>query len=220
MKDGEIDYGWRPKSYEAEERTANNAVSHLQGHERVNAVRNILRDDRQPRQWKIFFAIEELDEMEASWAGVSRPLRERPDYSTVQIEIARISWASVHGDSCSITAQKVPEGLEYTVTTDIFAGEAIQPEIYQPLSSRGGTLTLGELIELIDGSYIEGDAYARGGLVKGNWEMNLEVGGSKDALAGVQIDSAYYPDLVEHYNREGNLWLAERTDPDDEESDS
>jgi hypothetical protein len=131
-----------------------------------------------------------------------------PDYDGDELEIARVTLASVTGDVISIRARRHGDLIRYRIV-DEYEGESVYYCVPQE-SAR--PLTMGELVELMDGAQGEGmyPDYGRG--LTTVWRnFHADNGSSPKEMARfVTVSSEFYPDLRRYYEAEAAEWLEER----------
>jgi hypothetical protein len=130
-----------------------------------------------------------------------------PDLAKDEVEIARVGVASATDDQISVRAQRKKGKIRFRVVDEHETNYTLaREESEQPL-------TLGELIEMIDSCSDDGPYE---GLITGLWEANAEYDSPQDAVDGVSIESAYYPQLAAYYAAEARRWIKEREDSETE----
>jgi hypothetical protein len=145
-----------------------------------------------------------------------------PEYEDGEVEIARISLASVSNDVISIRALPVQAGIGYRVYDEYGAEFYFSPETSEE------PLTLGELIGLIDDgtcSHNEED-YGCGLALEpsvGNYFFRSSEEGTSalerldDALGMTTVSSEFYTAVGEHYDRmTGDWYEAEKRELEEE----
>jgi hypothetical protein len=211
-----IDLSFRPDSYWPESRTPEQLLARIKGTVRRNAARRIFAEQGFAGL-SAFLVRDELPDDDRTQWGRIHPACMGGEYLPTaragQVEIARVSLASVTGDVISIRAARRPTRITYAVVDEY--DSAYVPGIRwsrQPL-------TLGEVIRLIDGTRSEWLAEG-GGLVRGFWLRERELdAGPEEAVAFARIESAFYPDLAAHYRVVAAAWIAEQRASEDEDED-
>jgi hypothetical protein len=127
-----------------------------------------------------------------------------PDFIGNEVEIARVSLASVTGDVISIRARIEAGRVHYSIM-DEYEGETVFH--YAPTDS-AGPLTLGELVGLIDGVTAEGMYPDGGSGLTSVWrDANNENGEPRKLVDFVTVSSEFYPELEQYYASEAEAWL-------------
>jgi hypothetical protein len=128
-----------------------------------------------------------------------------PDFTGNEVEIARVSLASVTADVISVRARFEDRRVHYRLVDEydtVFhcePGDAVQP------------LTMGELIELTDGVTREGEyPDTMIGLTDAFRDMNYAGGDPRELLDFVTVSSDFYPELGRYYASEADGWVEER----------
>jgi len=124
-----------------------------------------------------------------------------PDYEAAEVEIARISLESTTGDVISIRAKWQPGGIAYRIVDEY------QTEFRVARESSEKPLTLGELIELIDGSAHPGIGTS---LALGYNNMNAEDCPRHELRHFTSITSSFYRKLEAHYENVFEEWVKEQ----------
>ena len=124
-----------------------------------------------------------------------------PDYDTAEVEIARISLESTTGDVISIRAKWQPGGIAYRIVDEY------ETEFRVARQSSEKPLTLGELIEFIDGSAHPG---IRTSLALGYNDMNAENCPRRELRHFTSITSGFYRKLELHYENVFEEWVKEQ----------
>jgi hypothetical protein len=144
-----------------------------------------------------------------------------PDFQGDEVEIARVTLASVTGDVISIRARRQDALIHYRIVDEY----EDQSSVYhcEPENSTG-PLTMGELIELVDNARGEGMYPDYGTGLTTVWrDFNVDNGSSPEEMVGfVRVSSEFYPDLRRYYQVEAARWLKERlaeygSDEDDDD---
>lgn len=122
-----------------------------------------------------------------------------PDLRRGEVEIARITTASVMGDVTSVRARRTKKGIAYRIEDEHESEFEIRPRwSREPLSML-------ELIRLIENTKPDSPTV---GVLK----MNREGGSDWDDLEGfVEVTSPFYPQLGAWYGRYLGLWIASRS---------
>jgi hypothetical protein len=124
------------------------------------------------------------------------PLRKR------EVEIARISLASVTADQISVRARRSGKCIAYCVVDEY--GSDIATYVCRPASSVS-PLSLRDLIALMEQA-------CEGGSIIFPILNNLEGGSSTlaELAAFITVTSDFYPDLAPYYRALTNAWLQQR----------
>lgn len=128
-----------------------------------------------------------------------------PDQKKGEVEIARITLASTTQDVVSIRAKKGRRRLYYRVV-DEYEGETL---VGRNQRSSIRPLTLGQLIEFLDGAWSVRDAVTMN-------EMACDVNRMRRF---VTVSSPFYPHLATHYDQCFVNWADECEQPEDEDDD-
>src|SRR5450759_355419 len=129
------------------------------------------------------------------------PLRKR------EVEIARISLASVTADQISVRARRSGKRIGYGVVDEYESGYICRP------AGSTSTLSLRELIALMEHA-------CEGGSIIFPILNNLEGGSSTlaELAAFITVTSDFYPDLAPYYRALTDAWLDERAREKSDES--
>jgi len=145
-----------------------------------------------------------LDEEERQAIGRIHPAfmggEDLPPLLDDEVEIARISLASVTADQISVRARRVACGIAYRIV-DEYAEFGPEYSCCPHRSER--PLTLGELVALIDGAE-DGEGAAMSALI-----YNVGIGADPpDALRDfVRVGSEFYPQLGAYYAARIEAWF-------------
>ena len=211
-----IDLSFRPDTYWPESRTPEQLLARIKGTVRRNAARRILAEQGFAGL-SAFLVRDELPADDLTQWGRIHPACMGGEYLLTaragQVEIARVSLASVTGDVISIRAVRRPTRITYAVVDEY-------DSLYVPgVRWSRQPLTLGELIRLIDGTRSEWFAEG-GGLVRGYWLRQCEFDARpEEAVAFARIESAFYPDLAAYYRGVADAWIVEQRASEDEDED-
>jgi len=141
-----------------------------------------------------------------------------------EVEIARIAISSSSGDAITLSARRAAGGrIRYRMVHEDADGRTRHRIRVRPASS-AGTLTMGELIDLLEGACYsgpcpdEGDDEKFGGVIWGTLQLTLEhgVAHADDYLFHLRITSAQYPDLERHYLERVSEWCLTNCIEDDD----
>jgi hypothetical protein len=114
-----------------------------------------------------------------------------------EVEIARISLASVTADQISVRAWRSGKRLGYRIVDEYEMGCVCRP------ASSASPLSLRELIALMEGA-------CEGGIIFPALEMNLSGSTPAELAEFITVTSDFYPDLGRYYRALTNAWLEER----------
>ncbi|MCH8336378.1 MAG: hypothetical protein IIC61_10870 [Proteobacteria bacterium] len=214
-----IDLSYRPETYWPEALDQEQLLTRIKGESRRNIARNILAEEGFAGL-NAFLAREELAEDErASWGGLHPALmggEYLPGLGAGEVEIARISLASVTSDQISIRVIHAGDKIRYAIHDEYeseYEYELAFEDSRQPL-------TLAELIEFIDGSR-HWDEQCPGGLLFSHCEYDYSgCGDIEQAVGFAWINSAWYPQLSEWYEKKGDEWSARKEREQAEEMDA
>jgi hypothetical protein len=210
-----IDYDFRPESYWSASDPLSLILSHVKGTNRRQMIRDywnagLLKelDDQLLKDTLTVAERKRLGRIHPSFMGGEY----LPEFKIGEEEIVRVQLASITNDVISVRARPVSGGIAWRAVDEYPEdGEyCLTPEVSR------GPLTLGELIELLDGAKhtaIE----LEGGLPLGWNNVNLdgdsEVGAS-ELRHFTSLESSLYPGLDQHYEHVHDDWEAEHTPAD------
>jgi hypothetical protein len=128
-----------------------------------------------------------------------------PTLRNGEVEIARISLASVTADQISVRARRSGKRIVYRIVDEYESGYICRP------AGSTSTLSLRELIVLMEGA-------CEGGIIFPALEMNL--GGSTPAELAefITVSSDFYPDVGRYYRALTDAWLEDRAREKSDES--
>ena len=203
----QIDQNYRPVTYWPEALDQEQLLSRIQGESRRTIAREILAEEGFAGLNE-FLARETLDDEERRAWGLMHPHcmggEYLPQLDVEDVEIARISLASTTSDQISIRASYVGKKIRYDVCDEY------DTEFNLALSSSEQPLSLGELIQLIDGSG-HPEEQEPGGLLVCHWENMIEWDYSPDeAVDFASIESAWYPQLATYYHQVACDWYEQK----------
>ncbi len=206
-----VDFSYTPYSYWPEQFSEKEIVAYLQQQTSHKLPGNI--------NWQNVLCLKQSPEVQAEIEEQHRfhdryiactPAGEDsnylPELELNEVEIARINFHSVLGDRYSIRARYNDQGhIDYRIV-DEYQGEH---EIKQLFCEKDHLLTLAELIELINGTNIDGMLYEGSGLVESFWDVQLYEGDAtpEDAVAFVDVYSDFYPGLANYFDEYGERWV-------------
>ncbi|MFO1303177.1 MAG: hypothetical protein U1F54_05560 [Burkholderiales bacterium] len=127
-----------------------------------------------------------------------------------EVEIARISLASVTADQISVRARRVDDGIAFRIVDEYDEpGECRYEALPEHVRE---TLTLSELVEMLD------NACDRGGAVLSHVVWNIEDGlcGVDEMRRFVSVESDFYPDLGRYYAARLDSYFASLPKEEDE----
>jgi len=117
-----------------------------------------------------------------------------------EVEVAAFCLDSTTGDVISIRARPVSSGVRYRVVDEY--GTRIR--IHDPV--RSGSLSLGELVALIDSQRYQGHVGLLEGILATEWEAS-EGKRPSHMRRFVTVVSAYYRDLPRLYRERAHAWV-------------
>ena len=132
-----------------------------------------------------------------------------PDCLPGEVEIARIVLASVLQDVISIRARRRRNGrrILYRVVDEY--GEPGQPAWTCRPASSVHPLTMGQLIQLIETARNPQFDVGDGPLTEGLRDFQMD-SDPRDLVGFVNVESEFYPGLVEYFERRAAEWLESR----------
>ena len=204
---------FRPDSYWSPENAQQAILANMKGDLRREMIRDLLAQG---------ISIED-ELLEENTSRETRALLERadfrwmggeylPDHAPGEVEIARLTMASVTQDVYSIRARRKGGAIHYRIVDEYAMEWSWSPESSEhPLSFR-------ELIHLIDNAelYGEGPPDFTDTFRDGQLNQGME----PDQAAGwVTVTSEFYPDLRAYYQDKADAWLERqpRFVPDEDE---
>jgi hypothetical protein len=167
--------------------------SDIAGHERREMVKRLIAAGEDVPDGLDAGRLE--PELREAW-GALHPMNMGGEYLPPmldgEVEIARISLRSVTGDQISLRARRTDRNIEYRIVDEYPEnGETYVPH---PRNSTR-TLTMGELVNMID------EATDEGGAAIGALGCNLEMSSDPRELEGfVTVESDFYPELERYYS--------------------
>jgi hypothetical protein len=123
-----------------------------------------------------------------------------PDLLRDEVEIAAICLNSATGDVISVRVRPVPGGLRYRVVDEYGTRFRVRHPV------RGGPLSLGELVELIDALPYAGQVGLIEGILTIEWEAS-EGKSPGHIRRFVRVVSAYYRELRRLYRERAEAWV-------------
>ena len=203
----QIDQDYRPVTYWPEALDQEQLLSRIHGETRRTIARKIIAEEGFAGLNE-FLTRETLDDEDRRGWGLMHPDcmggEYLPQMGAEDVEIARISLASVLSDQIVIRASHAGEKIRYAVLDEYESNyELAFTESEQPL-------TFGELIALIDGSGGR-DEELRGGLLVYHWQNQIDWGyGPDEAVDFAWIQSAWYPELAAYYEQVASDWREQK----------
>ena len=231
----DIDYAWRPASYwdpAADPLAA--LLTNVKGAKRRELIWRHYREGTLGDLPDVLKEAELDEAMVAHLASMGGPAwlggEFLPAYEEGDVEIARISLASVSCDVICIRAVPVESGIAYRINDEYGADFDFAPRTSEE------PLTLGELIDLLDDGTCSSNEEDYGcGLVLepaiGNYKWSASdedpspQSSLEDALDMAAVSSEFYKSIGEHYDRLTRDWYererrelieAGRIEPDDD----
>ncbi len=142
-----------------------------------------------------------------------------PDLEEGEIEIARVTLDSVTGDVISIRARRTPEKILYQMVDEYWDMPPVIGYQIEPTES-DLPLTMGQLVDMIDGVRLTGETCHMQGLTTIMREFNVDCHYT-ETWDFVHFTSEYYPELGSWYDDEAQEWhdrkAEEFRDPDDDD---
>jgi hypothetical protein len=196
-----IDLSFRPRTYFGPVPLEVHLLSRIAGQERREILRRELAAGNLDLPVELFACL--LDEEDREAIGRVHPAFMGGEYLPPllddEVEIARISLASVTADQISIRAQRVPDGIAYRIVDEYpeWADYSCHPDrSNQPL-------TLAELIALIDGAQ-EGGSVAMSALI---FNVKSGVDDPHSYRDFVRVGSEFYGQLGAYYEARIEAWF-------------
>jgi len=213
-----IDLSYRPDTYWPASLTPEQLLTRIRGKQRQQIARQ-LYEESGFKALNQFLVREGLTEEERSaWSALGPWCmggEYLPELEEGEVEIARISLSSVTSDQISVRARPDGERIRYRIVGEYEDMEGMQYQL--PLETSSTPLSLGELMNFIAGSGIEGCAYP-GGIFSSSWAMMLDSGEGPDRIAGfISVSSAFYPQIEACYDMLAEQWLEKNLVYDEEE---
>ena len=203
----QIDQNYRPNTYWPDSLNQEQLLTRISGQVRRDIVRQLLAEDGNAGL-DALAANEDIGNEDRREWGLVHPHclggEYLPQLELEDVEIARISLASTTSDQISIRASHAGEKIRYSVCDEY------DTEYNLAFSSSEQPLSLGELIQLIDGS---GHPEEQGplGLLVCHWENMIEWGNPPDeAVDFAWIQSAWYPELAAYYEQVATDWCEKK----------
>ncbi len=211
-RDGGFEFDRQPDYWDPPDAVA--LVTHrVAGDLRRRALILAMQGDREvadtltPEDWQEFLTPDRRAEMGAIDPGLLGG-EFLPRYATGQTEIARIVTDSFTRDIVSLRARLDAHGIHYSAYDEY--PEAELPPVIAPRLSTEGALTFGEMIAWVRG-FESGWHPVPNDLFDAWRDGQVEAGRSlAEARDFVWIESPFYPQLREYFERRADRWLADR----------
>ena len=199
----QFDLSYRPDTYWPESLDREQLLARIQGEARRDIVRQTL-DEGDISDLDPALAASELDEEHRRGLGLIHPGlmggEYLPSLDAEDVEIARISLASVTSDQITIRASNVSGQIRYSVCDEY------ETDFTLAFTSSEHPLRLGELVKLLDGSG-HPDLQEGCGLLVCYWELMFESSADPEyCTAFAWIESAWYPELAAYYEQVATAW--------------
>jgi hypothetical protein len=206
-----INQSYRPATYWPASLTPEQLLSRIRGQRRQQIARE-LYENSGFTALNEFLVKEGLAEDErAAWGAVgpwNMGGEYLPELDAGEVEIARISMASTTSDQISVRARQQDGSIRYRIVGEYEEEEGMR--LIMPFDTSEQPLTLGRLMELIDGACIPGDVYS-GGVFTSSWEMTREFSTDEDEIVNfLSLSSPFYPEIDACYRELAENWLQER----------
>jgi hypothetical protein len=210
-----IDLSLRPRTYFGPVPLETHFLSRVAGQERREALRRELAVGNLDLPPELIACL--LDEEDRAAIGRIHPAFMGGEYLPPllgdEVEIARISLASVTADQISVRARRVAGGIAYRVVDEY--GEDGPGYVCRPKRSKL-PLTLGELVAMIDGAE-EGEGAAMSALIQ-------NVRGGADVPTAyrdfVRVSSEFYAQLGAYYEAKIEAWFDANYPPEPEKDEA
>jgi hypothetical protein len=194
-----IDLDYLPDDYFAARDLGAALPSDIKGQVRRELARQAAAEGRElPAE---LLAAELSDEARRQWGAIHPALmggEYLPSLDEEEVEIARITLASVLGDTISVRARREGRDIRFSIEDEYGTEYIVRPASdWKPLRMR-------QLIAMIDGA--DGEL----GAVITPAASQLEYGTSpEEARDFVRIESDFYPQLSAYYDARLERWFAE-----------
>jgi len=191
---------YRPDSYWD---TPDAIHANIKGEFRRKALHSAALSDELEDLPSHIFADDLSDEMRKVTASLHPALmggEDLPGYQDKEVEIARVSLASVTADVVSIRATPTPDGIHYRVVDEY------ENHYYLEYDQSEVPLTLRELVHLME--TVTCEEMESTGLVRHHWDFRFgnSAAAIDAAIAFTSVSSAYYPDLEDWWESEAQTW--------------
>ena len=203
-----IDMSFQPDSYWPESLTPDQLLSRIRGKTRQEIVRRIYEAEGFGAL-NAFLVKEGLNDEERSAWGSVGPWCLGGEYLPAmqkgEVEIARISLASTTSDQISVRARRDNGAIRYRIVGEYEEEESMRYEL--PFEQSDRPLTLGELIDLIDGA-CQAEPWCPGGILTSNWTAMSTWGCDEEEIIGfLSLSSPFYPQLDDCYRVLAEGWV-------------
>lgn len=213
-----INMSFRPDSYWPESLTPEQLLSRIRGKVRQDLARRAY-EARGFSALNEFLVKEELTSEERSAWGSVDPWclggEFLPAMQEGEVEIARVSLASTTSDQISVRARQVDGAIHYRIVGEYEEDESMRFELSFEQSER--PLTLGELIDLIDGAS-NPEHWCPDGILTSNWtsmnDMDYE---ASEIIGFLSLSSPFYPQLDDCYQALAMSWIEDNKEHEDED---
>lgn len=213
-----IDLSFRPTCYADFDDPVALALNGIKGQMRREMVRDMLTAEGDQREIYdlLLGPVEEEILGEEAPGAFTHALNRRygptwlggeylPNLGTGEVEIARVVLASVLMDVFSVRA-RLEDGVYHHRMVDEYEGTFwVEPE------RSGRTLSMGELVRLIDTADGDGVELSGHGFVEAWWWAQLQHNDSLERCTEFcRVESEQYPELAAYYEERARLWRIER----------
>jgi hypothetical protein len=198
-----IDYSYRPVSYWQVE-SLRQMVANIKGAQRKKTALRLINEGRLDEA-KDFILDDSLSEEERVDVGKVHPAlmggEYLPDCSRGEVEIARVTMASITQDVISVRAFPKQGRIGYRVVDEYDSAFEIQPTF----SKR--PLTLRQLVRLIDTGTSDELGPIGLGIIQIQFDCSEEP--AETFADFMEFTSEFYPELNEHYQLAVQQWVSE-----------
>lgn len=203
QEDTDIDLSFRPGTYWPGSPDREMLLSRIQGKARRELARKALEEE-EVAGLTAFLGREELDAFDREMWGRIHPMcmggEYLPSMDQGEVEIARVSLKSTTGDQISVRACREGDKIRYSVVDEY------ETDFIPAFEVSDRPLTLEEIVNFLDGTEQANYDY-QGGLIQIYWEDPFGSYGTVDErLDFVSVESGFYPELAEYYEKLGALW--------------
>lgn len=198
---GDIDLGFRPKSYFWPMGLETHLLSRIKGAERKDALKRLIDSDR-VEDIPDYLAQSALSHDERAALGRLHPAfmggEYLPDLLANEVMVARITIASTTQDVVCVYARRTKHRIHYRVV-DEYQGDTLS-EPNERTSTK--PLTLAQMESFLTGAWLIFE------VLEANFS---EDGYDLDGMQGfVKFDSEFYPQFGQLYRRRISAWAASR----------
>jgi len=202
-----INLEFRPDTYFPESRDRAQLLSNIKGQARRELASRQL-DEQGFTSLDTFIARPELDDDQREAWGRVHPWMMGgeflPDFESGEVEIARVSLKSTTFDQISVRARKKGDHAHLSVEDEY------ETEFELPFDKVTEPLSLGQLIEMLNGTDHPDDIYG-GGLVFSHWNyLDDEHYHPAECVDFATVESAFYPELESYYLQYGKVWVTKK----------